>query len=61
MSNAQQFKLAQYLGECCDIEEKPQSMFFEVMTGTAVKASGTDSQPNAVGNVLYGVWSFHNK
>ena len=31
------------------------------MAGTAVKASGTDAQPDAVGSVLWGLGSFSNK
>ena len=31
------------------------------MAGTAVKASGTDAQPDAVGSVLWGLGSFPNK
>ena len=31
------------------------------MAGTAVKASGTDAQPDAAGSVLWGLGSFPNK
>ena len=31
------------------------------MAGTAVKASGTDAQPDAAGSVLWGFVSFLNK
>ena len=31
------------------------------LAGTAVKASGTDAQPDAAGNVLRGLGSFPNK
>ena len=31
------------------------------LAGTAVKASGTDAQPDAAGSVLWGLGSFPNK
>ena len=31
------------------------------MAGTAVKASGTDAQPDAAGSVLWGLGNFPNK
>ena len=34
---------------------------FFSLAGTAVKASGTDAQPDAVGSVLWGLGSFPNK
>ena len=34
---------------------------FFSLTGTAVKASGTDAQPDAAGSVLWGLGSFPNK
>ena len=34
---------------------------FFSLAGTAVKASGTDAQPDAAGSVLWGLGSFPNK
>ena len=34
---------------------------FFSLAGTAVKASGTDAQPDATGSVLWGLGSFPNK
>lgn len=36
-------------------------MFSEILAGTAVKASGTDAQPDAAGSVLRGLGNFPNK
>ena len=33
----------------------------EILAGTAIKASGTDAQPDAAGSVLRGLGSFPNK
>lgn len=46
---------------CHDNEENSRSMFSEILAGTAVKASGTDAQPDAAGSVLRGLGSFPNK
>ena len=46
---------------CHDNEENSRSMFSEILAGTAVKASGTDAQPDATGSVLRGLGSFPNK
>ena len=42
----------------CNAQAAPG--FFS-LAGTAVKASGTDAQPDAVGSVLWGLGSFPNK
>ena len=34
---------------------------FFSLAGTAVKASGTDAQPDAAGSILWGLGSFPNK
>ncbi len=60
-SNEPKFELARYIDECRDNEENSRSMFSEFLAGTAVKASGTDAQPDAAGSVLRGLGSFPNK
>ena len=57
-SNEPKFELARYLGECRDNEENSRSMFSEILAGTAVKASGTDAQPDVTGSVLRGLGEF---
>ena len=44
----------------CGRNAHAASVFFS-LAGTAVKASGTDAQPDAAGSVLWGLGSFPNK